>query len=361
MQIKMTNWMQAMHRSNAKSSGMQISGAKSDAGNGANKKLSGNSASNAASVDLSKSGRYKARMLKESEQCDSADDVMQKAESTIDDIIDTVKSGGKLTREQERIFNDGMRDLASKHYKDMKDMKLSAGDVLQELKENYLQRQQLFADMQKKAESETAHGQELSDNVKLMTAQQEQDEKEKLIEILKESLKEDETDQNQDGDCKTDDDTSKKGYDISSGDTDDNADSINDADAAALQDKLKAADLIDKNSKKISDMKEQSALEGTKERQYARNLEHDYEKIMDILDHDEIAADEKLMEYESYKANSYSNAYNREVYRNKKVFDLETWLTAKIQFNSYDDLEEVKGDGLDLSRIGTDFIKKFMI
>ena len=342
MQIKMTNWMQAMHRSNAKSSGMQISGVKSDAGNDTKKNISGHSASNAASVDLSKSGRYKARMLRESELSSSADDVMQKAESTINDIIDTVKS-------------------ASKHYKDMKDMKLSAGDVLQELKENYLQRQQLFADMQKKAESETAHGQELSDNVKLMTAQQEQDEKEKLIEILKESLKEDETDQNQDGDCKTDDDTSKKGYDISSGDTDDNADSINDADAAALQDKLKAADLIDKNSKKISDMKEQSALEGTKERQYARNLEHDYEKIMDILDHDEIAADEKLMEYESYKANSYSNAYNREVYRNKKVFDLETWLTAKIQFNSYDDLEEVKGDGLDLSRIGTDFIKKFMI
>ena len=138
MQIKMTDWMQAMHRSNAKSSGMQISGAKSDAGNGANKKLSGNSASNAASVDLSKSGRYKARMLKESKQCDSADDVMQKAESTIDDIIDTVKSGGKLTREQERIFNEGMKDIASKHYKDMKDMKLSAGDVLLELKENYL-------------------------------------------------------------------------------------------------------------------------------------------------------------------------------------------------------------------------------
>ena len=113
-----------------------------------------------------------------SEKSSSADEVMQKAESTIDDIIDTVRNGGKLTKDQERIFNEGMKDLASKHQQDMKDMKLSPGDVLQELKDNFLQRQQLFADLQEKVESEMSEQQDLTDNVKLMTSQQEQDEEE---------------------------------------------------------------------------------------------------------------------------------------------------------------------------------------
>ena len=80
-----------------------------------------------------------------------------------------------------------------------------------------------------------------------------------------------------------------------------------------------------------------------------------------VLNHDELGADEKLEAYEDYKINSYNNAYHREVYRNKKVFDLETWLMGKIQFNSNNDIHEVKNDGPDRSRIGTDFIKKFMI
>lgn len=131
MQIKMANWMQNMNHTNAKVSGTRMSGTKSNQITGTKRNTTENSMLKAASVDLSKSGRYKARMLKESERKSSADDVMQTAESTINDIIDTVQNGGRLTKDQERIFNEGMKDLASKHYKDMKAQ--SANERAQEL------------------------------------------------------------------------------------------------------------------------------------------------------------------------------------------------------------------------------------
>ena len=244
MQIKMTNWMQNIGHSKGKVSGAQMSGLNNSKTSAVKKKSAGNA--NAATIDLSKSGRYKARMLKESEKSSSADEVMQKAESTIDDIIDTVRNGGKLTKDQERIFNEGMKDLASKHQQDMKDMKLSPGDVLQELKDNFLQRQQLFADLQEKVESEMSEQQDLTDNVKLMTSQQEQDEKKKLIEILKKTLEDDseETDNESDSDQKVDDDSSQTSFDVATDDSKqaDDSDTVEDA---ALHDKLKAADMIE--------------------------------------------------------------------------------------------------------------------
>ena len=360
MQIKMTNWMQNISHSKGKVSGMQMSGLNNSKTSDTIKKSAGNA--NAATVDLSKSGRYKARMLKESEKSSSADEVMQKAESTIDDIIDTVRNGGKLTKDQERIFNEGIKDLASKHQQDMKDMKLSPGDVLQELKDNFLQRQQLFADLQEKVECEMSEQQDLTDNVKLMTSQQEQDEKKKLIEILKKTLEDDseETDNESDSDQKVDDDSPQTSFDVATDDSKqaDDSDTVEDA---ALHDKLKAADMIDKNSRKISDMKDQSVSERKQELLYAKYLNQDYEKIMEALDQDEASPEEKLQAYDDYKQNSQVNAYNREVHRIKKEFDLETWLMAKIQFQSHGEIHNVVTDGTDLSQIGTDFIKKFLV
>lgn len=359
MQIKFSNGMNQLKMGNAKIGGIGNTDTKGKT-NGIN--LNNRTQTAAATVDFTKSGRYKARLLKESEQSKQSD-VMQQAESTINDIIDTVKSGGKLTKEQERIFDEGMKDLASKHYKDMKDMKLSASDILEELKENYLQRQQLFADLQEKVESEMTQGRDLSDNVKLMTAQQEHDEKKKLIEILKESIMDDsdDPDADPDSDQKVSDDSSQDSIDVATDEQDQNEDSTDTVDAGEIRDKRRAADLIDKNSKQISDMKAQSANERAQELQYAKYLDRDYEQIMELLDQDDVSNEEKVQAYEDYKQNSHANAHNREVHRIKKEFDHETWMVAKIQFQSHSAIHNVVAEGPDLSQIGTDFIRKFLI
>lgn len=62
-----------------------------------------------------------------------------------------------------------------------------------------------------------------------------------------------------------------------------------------------------------------------------------------------------------YQANSRINAHGREVQRNKKLFDFETWLVAKIQFQGHNDLREVLASEHVLnSQIGMEFIKEFL-
>ena len=142
----------------------------------------------AATVALSKSGRNKARMLTESKTKENA---KSEAEIRIDNIIDTVKSGGKLTGEEKRIFNDELRNLSVDYYKNMKDLKLDMEDVLSALKENYMQRQKIFEDLQKEVEANQSEDDEIKDNVMIASYKQEKEEKERLIEILEESLDED--------------------------------------------------------------------------------------------------------------------------------------------------------------------------
>lgn len=357
MQIKHVNFMNQLKIGNGKISGIENTEQKGKT-NGIH--LNSQTQTPAATVDFSKSGRYKARMLKESEQS-KKDDTMSQAESTIDSIIDTVRNGGKLSKDEERIFNDGLKDLASKQHSDMKDMKLSQDDVLQELKANFLQRQQMFENLKKQVENEQAEKTDVTDNVKLMTNQQENEDKKKLIEILKKSLEEDQDDSDETDDKNVKDDSGRENFTIHGEQMDESADQDGVQDDGAIDIKKKAADVIDKNADQIADMKSQSASEGAKERRYAKNLEKDYEQIMDVLNKDEVSADEKLAAYEKYKASSYDNAYNREVNRIKKNFDLETWLVGKIQFHSHNDIHEVVRQGMDFGQIGTEFIKKFLI
>lgn len=82
---------------------------------------------------------------------------------------------------------------------------------------------------------------------------------------------------------------------------------------------------------------------------------------MELLDQDDVSAEEKVQAYDDYKQNSHANAYNREVHRIKKEFDLETWMVAKIQFQSHSAIHDVVAEGPDLTQIGTDFIKKLLV
>lgn len=305
----------------------------------------------AVSVELSRSGRNKARMLKESERSKKSD-VMQQAEQTIDNIIDKVRSGGKLSKEEERIFNDELKNMSSQQYSDMKNMRLSQEDVLQELKDNFMQRQKLFADMQEQVEQEQTAQNDLTDNVKLMTSQQDQENKKKLIEILKESLDEEEE---QSGDAqskKAEDNTKPENFDVETGSSDE---------TPTTDAQMHASGVIGKNADQIAAVKKQTLAESAQERMYAKNLDEDYERVMDFLDHEDISNEEKLQSYEDYLNNSKYNAFQREVYRVKKNFDQETWLIAKIQFLSHNDIQEVMQGDLDRSQIGTEFIKKFLI
>ena len=304
----------------------------------------------AATVALSKSGRNKARMLNESKIKENA---KSEAEIRIDNIIDTVKSGGKLTGEEKRIFNDELRNLSVDYYKNMKDLKLDMEDVLSALKENYMQRQKIFEDLQKEVEANQSEDDEIKDNVMIASYKQEKEEKERLIEILEESLDEEH-------EKKTDEEPSETDETVKSENTEEVTDDT--ADTSQVDTKMKALELIEDNKKEISDMKSQSQKEMGKEMECSRQLDHEFVKIVDILDNDEISNEEKMKSYEDYLVMASTYAFEREVYRNMKIFDFETWLMSKIELNAHNDAGEViKNEDSLNTLMGTEFIKKFMI
>lgn len=87
-----------------------------------------------ATVTISKSGREKARMLDESSKKDG---YMKNAESKIDKILDTIREGGTLSKEEEELVNNELKNMSEQKYKDYKELRLSPEDVLMDLKENY--------------------------------------------------------------------------------------------------------------------------------------------------------------------------------------------------------------------------------
>ena len=232
----------------------------------------------------------------------------------------------------------------------MKDMRLSRDDVLMDLKENFLQRQRIFADMQEKAEAENDADDMIADNRMIASYQLEKEEKERIIGMLKESTGDDE-------------DTIEESHNPENeGSTEDIQLEPVDGDAALeVSMKKKAAAAIDGNADQISDVKSQSESEGIAEQEFSHLLDRDYSTVMEVLGNDEASIKDKVDAFEEYQTNSRINAHGREVQRNKKLFDFETWLVAKIQFQGHNDLREVLASEHVLnSQIGMEFIKEFL-
>ena len=315
----------------------------------------------AAVVNLSKAGRYKARLLAKDERIKEAESQAEaKAESQIDNILDTVRSGGVLTKDEERILNEELKSLAAKQHSNMKNYKLDPNDegVLEALKENYLQRQKIFDEMQKEVQAAGTDGADREFDRRLASMQQESEEKERLIEVLEESVRSEEESEEDTEEVSGEKPEEKQEIHITMGE--EQAES--DMDSSQVKTKQDVLQVLEKNQNNISDVKAKSQSEFKKEREYAQKLDSEYEKITELLDNEEVTTEEKVAAYDDYMTNSKHYAHEREIQRLKRNFDAETHLIAKIYMNSHDDFDEINKNNENLyGQLGTEFIKKFLI
>lgn len=307
----------------------------------------------AASLALSASGRNRARMLKDEERQDIT---INDAKMQIDHILDTVKNGGVLTANEKRILSEELSSLASVHQKGLNNTKLSLEDesVRNALKENFMQRQKIFADMQKEIDASIGKEVEQSNNVMFAAAKQEKEEKERIIEALNE-LSEDEEDEEKTSETKN------EGSEVNP-EEDENNTLKDAAEKSSEHFKEAALDLIEGNSAAIASIGEQSQKEASKERELLGLMDNEFDKIMKVLKADDMSTEEKLIAYNEYIERSGELHHDKEIQRIKKEFDKETMLIAKIQFNAHDDISDVTSDKAYMnSQLGTEFIKNFLI
>lgn len=306
-----------------------------------------------ATVTISKSGRAKARMLNESSK---KDEYMKSAESKIDKILDTIRDGGILSKEEEELVNNELKNMSEKKYKDYRDLRLSPEDVMAELKENYLRRERLFFDMQEQLEVDANNQLDDFDTVKIMTYMQEKENDEGIIEILKECAEEEDEKENSEAEGKVEKEADEQEINVNVGENP--LDEIESEDGNLQK---RAMKIIENIENKMNDVKEASEKSGKKESVFAKSLEDDYERIQQVLNNDEVAVEDKVKAYDRFVSEAGENARGREVQRIKKQFDAETLMMAKIMFAGHNGIDNVINGNVDRSQIGTEFIKSFLV
>lgn len=306
-----------------------------------------------AAMTISKSGRARARMLNESTK---NDDYMKNAESKIDNILDTIRNGGVLSKEEEELINNELKNLSEQKYKEYKELRLKPEDVLTQLKENYMRRERLFFELQEQMETDFANQQAEADNVKIMTYMQEKENDEELVEMLEECAEDGEEKTNSDSEEVTQKEADEQEINLNVGD--ETVNEIETEDANLQKQTLKMMESIEKEFDDVQDAREKSAK---KESGFAKGLEDDFERIQQVLDNEEVAIEDKVKAYDRFVSEAGVNARGREIERIKKQFDAETLMMARIMLQGQNRLDDVINGDASHSQMGTEFIKSFLI
>ncbi len=310
-----------------------------------------------ATVTISKAGRAKARMLNESSK---KEEYMKHAESKIDNILDAIRSGGTLSKEEETLVNNELKNMSEQKYKDYKDLRLSPEDVMEHLKENYLRREALFFDMQKQLEEDANNQLDDFDTEKIMEYMQEKEYDEKIIEMVKE-YGEDEDEKSLTEDSETEEIVEKEAgeQEINVNVGDEPVDETELKDGGNLQ--KRAMNMIENIENQMNSVEEASKKARKKENEFAKNLEDDYKRIQQILNNDEVSIKDKVEAYDRFKSEAGVNAKGREVQRIMKQFDAETLMMARIMFNGHNRIDDVIKGNVDRSQLGAEFMKSFLV
>lgn len=306
-----------------------------------------------ATMTISKSGRERARMLREDSK---DDDYMKTAESKIDKILDTVRNGGVLSKEEEELINNELKNLSEQKYKEYKDLRLKPEDVLTALKENYMRRERLFFELQEQMEADFANQQAEVDNVKIMTYMQEKENDEELVEMLEECAEDEDEKTNTESEEIDEKEIGEQELNLSVGE-----EPVSELESEDVNLQKQALKMMESIESEFDDVQDARAESAKKETEFANGLEGDYKRIQQVLDNDEITVEDKVKAYDRFVEEARVSASNREIERIKKQFDAETLMMARIMMLGKNPMDDAINGNDNISQLGTDFIKSFLI
>ena len=312
--------------------------------------------STSATVTISATGRARAKMLKETTENDT---YLKDEEVKIDKILNTIREGGTLSKEEQELVNNELKNMSEQKYKEYKDLRLKPEDVMTELKENYMRRQKLFFDMQKQLEAEANGATGDIDTVKLMSYMQERENDEKIIEMMEECVEDEEEtiSEREKESMDTSDSILGEGeITISTGEV--TVEETQTTDNCVQKQALKQIENIENQMNDVDEKRNESSQ---KEHSFANGLEEDYKRIQQVLGNEEISVEEKVKAYDRFVAEAHVNARGREVERIKKQFDAETLMMARIMFLGRRSLDDASNKNVEQSLIGTEFVKSFFV
>lgn len=319
----------------------------------------------AATVDLSKEGKNLARKLKESkiEELKEQSSETRNSLEKVNILNGKLRSGENLSDEDRDFINEELKKLSSQNYVEKRFHVMTKEDyegVMGALQEHMIQRIQLYSDLQKELEAQKDSDEVGRNAQKIAEAEQEQSQKKRIIEILDETLKEDDEEKNTD--------TNDGEVAASEPSSEQNDSGIiqfeNEEKTVKSQEELlkfRAIDLIDKNKEQLEGMFSQSASESDAVREADRLMDAELIRSYDLLTNNDLTEEDKLKEFNNSWDYMHELHYNKMIDQAMSKLDFDTWLISKIEFNSHNNLHEViKDDNIDNPMGGIDMVRDFL-
>ncbi|WP_026495518.1 hypothetical protein [Butyrivibrio sp. WCD3002] len=321
----------------------------------------------AATVDLSTEGRNLSRKLKE-EKLDELKEKTYEARNDLDrvDALNSkLRNGDELTDEDREFINEELKKISSQNYTEKRFYVFGKQDfedakVMAALKEHMIQRIQIYSDMQKELEAHK-DSDDINKTAQMVAeAEQEQNQKKRIVDILKETLVDDEEEEealeHEKEVASSNENSEAEGSGIIEFENEEQA-------VKSSEDilKFRAIDLIDKNKEQIDNMFSQSQGETEEIRELNNKMDAELIRSYDLLTNDELSEEEKLEEFnKSYKYMD-NLFFEKRIDTVKSKLDFDTWLISKIEFNSHNNLHEVlKDDDVINPMGGIDMVREFL-
>lgn len=310
-----------------------------------------------ATVDFSKDGRELAKKLREDKRKETKINIEEtwKQIGEADRLSNKIESGEELTDVDKEFINDNLQKITSERYVYNKTHIITKDEyeaVLKTLKENFEARLNMYADMQKKLDAQGLEDEHNKNAQFIAKAKQDENEKQRIIDILKETLDVDDEDEEEEN-KKTESDENK----------DDSALEFDETGKTADEQLIdRAFDLIDKNKEAVDEMSSRYVAAAESKNEYDKLMDEEFLRISDLLANDELSEEEKLKEFKT--SNDYMTELNANKIRQEVInrFDFSSWLIGKIEFNNHNKLKDVLNlDGVDSGMGGIDMVRDFLI
>lgn len=282
----------------------------------------------AAVMEISREGYKKSQKLVErGDVPQGASEMSCDNYKTLQNLIDTVKGGGTLTKEEEeRFYTESQREIKIQ-YQSMVDLRLENDDerVLKEMKDDYLLKQRTLAQMQEKIQQEKL-AEEAKELQKTSTENANQIvNKLSEIEMLNQSL---------------DMDTSAEKR-VKKGDTE-QTEKKEDENGNGNHPLEKAMISVEEKEEAVKELEKRQILAAKAEMEYGKLLTQEYEKTIQSFANKEIALQEKVKNYEGFMKESAELGVKREVERHRKMFYYEARVEAKNELLANQEIQDVK-------------------
>lgn len=311
----------------------------------------------AATVEISPEGSKKAAAyannaaLENQEKIYDSEEVVE-AEKSFDDLMDAALNGGALGKEEQERFEAEMFNRINRHYSEMSNLRLADNDerLLEEMKKNFLMKQQALKDMRQVAADEAQQEE---------AAQQEAEAAQNADKIANKAAEADMIAKSMEG-LDQENDAEPAAYkEASAGSMSGTAGDKAVSGEEKAADHRKTMNYDTNNQENIDEIDRQRIAEAMQEKEYSRMLDESYERTLQVFENKEFTLKERAEAYNVFIEESRELAENREIAKHLKIYDYESVVDLRLKALSShgkkNSAAQVQGE--DVQDTGRHFVK----